>query len=744
MAKPFVFSVEAILFPKQDGPDTSDGYTIARGKIIETGEDIVCKGRYGPVVRGQEVEVTRYERKSNSFGPFIQVWAISHSDPTTEAGVVSYLQAKHGTHEIWAKRIVAELGPGCLEKIDKDPEIIRTIGEGTSGQLPHLVAERLVSDWHLHRKSGSAMEALSSLGLSDSQCKAAIALLGSDVAEKISEDPYVLCQVPTIPFKRIDGIALKAGIKANDPRRLGAGLSYIIASAESDGHICLQKENLLRIAPEILSSGGSKASKENLEDAAKRMTEEGLLVEETGPDGQQRIYTKENWVVETRLLAELQKIRNSNPEDREKKEKPPGSSLTDEQWSAVRAGMREPLSILTGGPGCGKTYTLRALLDELDEAGENYVCLSPTGKAAKRMEESTGREARTIHSTLGFDGMETPYGLEDGVSGKVIGADVVIVDEASMLDMRVAERLLTHTQEGGRIVFVGDPDQLPAVGAGSVLHDLIECGEVPTTRLSKIFRQGESSLLVLNAHRIREGKDPYWSKEEAEEAVGHEVREDWKFVETGSEEKAREVAIKAAREVAKDLSITEEEVMLTSGTKKGGSGVFALNKDLQEQQNPGGEKIRGGDQPLRVGDVVMNTKNRYASSENDEDIMNGDGGKIKRWDKESKTAWVDFGFGEVPFSGSDIENIIPAYAATTHKLQGSEFPGVVTTVASSSKILSRNLLYTAQTRASEMCVVVGSKKSIRQALKKDGTRRNTTLDLRIAEIEEKLSERASL
>jgi exodeoxyribonuclease V alpha subunit len=743
--EPFDFTVTVKMFPKRGQPEKDDGFTIAKGNQSTTGREVVCKGNFGPVSVGQTIRVLRWSQKNDSrWGPSIRVWAIEHSDPVSREALISYLEHLPGVGPVTAQAIVAQLGTSCLEQIDRDPSLLLSI------DLPRRISTDLVEleqSWAGLRAQRKALIYLSELGLGDAQAKRIIEALGDHSEERIKKDPYALTEIQGISFRVADEIAAKIGIGPLDERRLGAGLEYLLAQAENDGHICLERHEVLEAAPELLTRDGKSPGSDDLEEAMKMMVDNGRLWIEEGPDGKERVYTTEHYLIETRLYGLLADRMKGVARDLPARlqEKPADSALTDEQWQAVQQSFSERMSILTGGPGCGKTYTLSTVLKEIEGNGEKAVCLAPTGKAAKRMEETTGREASTIHRALGRSGLVPPTSLEDdGRNVEYLDGDVIVVDEASMLDMRLAERLLTHVRPDSRIILVGDPGQLPAVGAGSVLHDLIESDRVEKTELTKVFRQGQGSLLVINAHRMREGKEPFWSAEEAEQELGHAVREDWKFVESPSADiPAR--ALEEVRQTASDLGVLPEEIMVTAPSKRGSAGVHILNQRLGGERNPDGLKIRGGESPLRVGDRVMNTENRYGQPGRDNSVMNGDQGRVVSWDEKTKTAWADFGLQEnIPYAGEELKSLIPAYAATTHKLQGSEYPGVVCSVSSETHpgLLSRNMFYTGMTRAKEMCIMVGDRETLRQALRVDGSKRKTTLDLRISQLAPRLKSRS--
>lgn len=744
----FTATISFKMFPKRGNPEKEDGFTIAKARNEDTGAEIVMKGKYGPVVEGQLVKVLRSKLQHDSrYGDYVQVFAVSHEDPKTREAVVHYLQNLPGVGEKIAEAIVDHLGPECLSRIDDNPNLLTQIRVSGRGIKPEDL-EEVMEKWDELRAERKNLLYFSSIGIGDATGrKIANHFAGMDVEKLVAQDPYVIAQVKGVGFKIADRVATKMGIRADDPRRAAAGVEYLLSSAENEGHICLTREQIYARGPRLLARAGNYPDIKVLEDGLARMIDDGRLYSEVDPsDDVERIYTAEHYMIETRLYAHIEDRITGEP-----KELPSGLEykddmlVTEEQFKAVKHAFGQRLSILTGAAGCGKTTALKEIITQAEREGLSVTCLAPTGKAAKRMKESTGRPASTLHRQLGFQALTAPITAYDQPpENQMLSSDLVIVDEASMLDMRMAERLLTHVRPEAHVVFVGDPNQLPAIGAGSVLHDLIESDRVATTKLTKIFRQAEDSLLVVNANRIRKGDQPFWSREEAEAALGHSVRDDWVFVEESDPEEALAKVLKFSDKLPEELGIAEEDVMVTAPTKKGGVGVHMLNRAMQRKHNPDGTTIREtktdkeGEthQELRVGDIAMNTVNRYGAKDKP-DVMNGDQGLITRFDAEKKTVWVDFGFDkEVAFSGEEISSLIPAYAATTHKLQGSEAPAIICPIAGAGgdRLLTRNLLYTAWTRGKEKCVVIGDKAKILEALGRDGTKRQTTLDLRVGRV----------
>lgn len=806
-------TIEQIYFPKPDAdgnrwPETvtdKEGnevpaykvFTIARATDENTGKRVMLKGGFGPVCEGELVNIAEGKWKVDGrYGPFFQVYRLSLEEPVTRQSLVHFLQKLPGVGEKLAEAIADTLGQKngafdgrqVLKAIDKDPQILRTVrtaaGRGLGGAL-----DELISRWEELRGNQMAYLFLGSLGVGDADAEKIARWFGPDkLVPALKANPYAVCEVPGIGFRKADHLGRKLGIGFDDPRRLAYGVEHVLKEIEQGGHVCLTRAEILAKAPPMLADGNRQIPVERVEKVVEDMLADGRLVAEVEPsDGIERIYSKELWTIETRLYRKLHGMLLEQKQPRPANlRKPADSNLTDEQWQAVEQSFRERVSIITGGPGVGKTSTLKGVLDAMDGAGQKYTLLAPTGKAAKRMEEQTGRSASTIHRRLGYAGLATPHDTDhepreamlskikvgekpgygpNGRQGVYERCDAVVIDESSMLDLRLAERVLTHLGPDTRLILVGDPDQLPPVGAGSLLLDLLASDRVPTTKLTKVFRQAEDSLLVVNAHRIRQGLEPYWTKQEAEAALQREakaagdpdwakirVKEDFRFVEASDERDATVKSLEAIAEDAREFGVPETEVMAMSPFRKGESGVYQMNRELQNKHNPHGVVIRGGElEQIRLYDQVMNTSNRYANSKSTDyhDIFNGDVGKIVEWEPELKRAWVDFGQGPQPYSGEELDALVPAYCATVHKRQGLEAPVAVFTCpkaasAQSPRRLSRQALYTAITRAKERATLVGAKDAIRAALAHDGSQRGTVLDLRIGRIEPRLRSREEI
>jgi exodeoxyribonuclease V alpha subunit len=754
------------LYPRAGQPERDTGWTVAIARDEATGDNVKLVGTYGPVAEGELLAIKNDKRKeapweNNQGGWEYKVWSLDHADPLTRAALKAYLDNLPGVGDKLSDAIIDTFsgsgpfdGAAILAKIDADPTLLRGV-RGAHGHAIRAGLEELIGTWDELRGERKEMLFLSSLQIGDSTARRIrkhFRELHIDPVGAIKQDPYVLVEVDGVGFRIADFAAKALKVPFDDPRRLVAGLSYVLEEAkERSSHICLTRAQLGKGAPRLLARDGRRPNAAMIEQAINDAVTRGQLVSYTDPtDNVERIYTAQMYLIETRLYDQLNKLlthEKLEPPESLPQERPADSLLTQEQWQATVNVFQEKFSILTGGPGTGKTTSLKTMLDELDKHGQNYLCLAPTGKAAKRMSESTGRDAYTIHKALmPMLGLTPPRNLADEPKQK-LDYDVIVIDETSMLDAEIAERLLSHVHERTRVVFVGDPDQLPPVGPGAVLLDLLEADRAPTAKLTQVFRQAEGSLLVVNAHRIKDGLEPFWSKAEAEAALGHSVKEDFILIETGSASAVRAAVLAQVEAVSQELNVKTTDVLVTSPFRAGEAGVFALNKILQDRTNPLGEVVRDDDKnPLRVGDVVMNTKNLYAKNNGGDrdpsvyDVMNGDMGYITDWDEQKKIALINFGDGEMKFQSEPLARIVPAYAATVHKLQGSQGPGLVMplTDGDNSWLVSRNHVYTGMTRAEEKCVmIVDAKQTLIDVLGRS-FERETTLDLRVGRIEKRL------
>lgn len=729
-ALPFDVKITFKLFPKNGTPEKANGFTIAKARRLSDGRIIQLKGGFGPVVAGETITIAKGEwRKDPKYGSYFNVDAISWKDPETAATIRPYLE-RIGIPPDLAREMVHRYGDETLKRLDEDKTAFDAF------KTPDV--DKMRAHFRKLRAEQIAMVQFAEWGLEERDGRRLYRYFGENVLEEMEKNPYAAMRAG-IDFPTADMYAGEFDIAEEDPRRIAAACIFMTQEGEGEGEISLCEQEVAKLMRDRLDLAPDKQA---LATALASAAEDGDICKEydalTGAD---RYYQPDMLRVETRLYAKLDQMLAASPRELDRVPTiPEGTMYTEEQWRAVENALCHRISVFTGGPGCGKTTSLKGLLDELDNRGETYTLLAPTARAAKRMEESTGRDAATIHRSLGMTGMATPETIrgEHVNEERRLTSDVVVMDETSMVDARMCERVLSHLGSHTRLVMVGDPDQLPPVRAGSVLLNLINEERTAVTSLSKPFRQAQGSLIVVNSHRIKAGKEPYWSAKEAEAALrvelddpGFTVANDWEFHAVEDADAAIKKTLELSKSLPDELGVTDSDVLVASPSRQGACGVYALNAALQELWNPHGEQIREGEEPLRIGDRVMNTRNRYDGKTKDLLTANGDMGTLRDVQSDGSID-VDLIEGPLRFMPQHTENLTPAYCSTIHKLQGSEAPGLIAPIVArpESRMLSKNLLYTAWTRAQRKCVVIGKKDLVMQALKIDGTIRSANLDLR--------------
>lgn len=554
--------------------------------------------------------------------------------------------------------------------------------------------------------------------LSEQMAGRGAARWGEEAAAKLEENPWALCDLG-LPFAEVDPVVADFAPKKMDPRRTVAALGQVLLDAQEEGDTYVPRAELAARLKETMGLSPQARMGSSVETALESLADSEIV---TVTD--QGVYRTETFEAETDVARMLVERANAPVDDVDEETAlaaatTPGFELTDEQRQAVLSLHRAKIAVITGGPGVGKTATLSGGIKSLSAVGTSFVLCSPTGKAAKRMTEATGHEASTIHSLLGWDYIQ---GLK--AEPNEIEAKVIIVDEASMLDLNLAQKLLSALRPDQRLVLVGDVDQLPAVGMGNVFHDVIDAGCGDITRLTKTFRQGAGSLLLTNAQRVRDGVEPLWTTQEAEKAVGP-VLEDFAHIET--------TGPRATADAVFDYSQSHPDSLVVSPTRSGICGVHSLNDMFQERLNPGGTKVLETEHySLKTGDKILVTKNQKKLG-----IVNGDIGELIGSDGEFITLKVDGSPVQLEV-GKAQDMLELGYVLTIHKSQGSQAGQVICPMqpgGASDRMLSRNLIYTAWTRGQQSCVVIGPKKVVRQALKINGTDRATALRSMIREFD---------
>lgn len=632
-------------------------------------------------------------------------------EPVDESGMVRYLASKTfpGIGEALAQRIVERLGMDALERIREDASCL----EGIRGLRPDVRAT-LVESVKTHHARHRSIAFLMGLGLGPVQSQKVLVSLGPEAESLLRADPYALMQVPQMGFRMADRVALAMELEPDDPRRLVAALEFCLGRSADDGHSMIRLGDL-RIATQDLLQGAAREQdlNEALEQlVAKRrcVIDRGQLPEDTDlHHAEHPVYLP--WLFHSeqslaRNLARLLRVGEVEPlarkADLAEAEERAGIELHPDQRAAVLGLLASPVGILTGGPGVGKTTIVRLIADLASRAGYEVLLASPTGRAAKRLAEATGRQASTIHRLLKA---QPPDGFEHDDKNP-LRAGLVLVDEISMLDVALAHHLVKAINAPTRLVLVGDPDQLPSVGAGNVLADLLGSGCIPTHRLNQVFRQDQESLIVANAHRVLDGDLP------TRPAAG-DTKNDF-YVFTAEDE--RTAADRLIEVVTQRIPRTFgfdwlEDVQVIAPMYKGECGVDALNERLREAAGFGGREVERGGRSWRVGDRVIQTRNDY-----EKEVFNGDMGRICDVSSDG-TVTIAFPEQRVSYSGGELSDLRPAFAITVHRSQGGEFPCVVVPLVPSHRMmLQRNLLYTAITRAKQLVVLVGSDWALKVAV----------------------------
>jgi len=672
--------VDSVVFEREDGR-----FSIVRLEVEGRDEPVVAKGDLGRIAPGQPVKVTGRFVQDRKYGMQFQVAGVLPTMPQTSEGILKYLaSAVPGVGEATAKKIVDKLGADALEKIEKDDDaLFGLVGRKRRRAIrAHLKEKRVEAE---------ILSALFAHGLGQRMARKIREKYGDKAAEVIHRQPYKLgVDIDGIGFLKADAIARTAGIGEDDPARAAAAAMHVLREAMGDGHVMLPATALAEAVGKV------RVPAERTPDAIRALVETHHVVVEGDAVYLRRMHEAE--VALARRIAGLAGVRAVDPTAFARADLA-AKDLAARQQGAVRATLESGLVVLTGGPGTGKTTTLRAVVRLHESLKREVVLCAPTGRAAKRMAEATGRPAKTIHRLLEWSPTEGDFAKGEA---DPLDADLVVVDEASMLDVPLAEKLLAAVRPGATVLLVGDVDQLPPVGPGSVLRDVIASGAARTVRLTEVFRQAAESRVVLNAHRVNSGDLPAPGPKDG----------DFHVVLQKDAAKAADLVVKAVCEsIPRAFGIPAGDVMVLSPMHKGPVGVAELNRRLQAALNSSERPEKAPPGMLRVNDRVMQLRNDY-----EHDVFNGDIGVVRGRGKGSVR--VEFDGRDVTFEGDSQDDLTLAYASTIHKSQGSEFPAVVVVLHTGHHVmLARNLLYTAITRARKLVVLVAHPAALERAVK---------------------------
>lgn len=672
---------------------------------------------------GERLRLTGTWEVDRRFGRQLRVVSYEHLRPATRQGIERYLGSGmvSGIGPELAKRMVERWGEETLDVIETSPERlteIKGIGMVRSRRIRRALEEQSAAR--------SVMLFLHGLGVTSHQAARLYKIYGEETIPTLEEDPYRLSrEIYGIGFATADRLAERLGWAKDSPRRIAAGIAHVLEQATEHGHLFLPQDQLVREAVARLEVKTTEVE-ECLRDLLSKHALRSLELSDAQP---MAIYLPQNLDVEESLAKEIRRLlENSGGSATQASsvaldafERRHRLHLAPQQRDAVRKALTAGLLIVTGGPGTGKTTLVKAVLAIASERGANVALAAPTGRAAQRLAEAAGSDARTIHRLLEFQPRTQTFARGEN---RPLDADLIIVDEASMLDAFLAERLLKAIPPNGRLMLVGDVDQLPSVGPGKVLADLIACGRAPVVRLTTIFRQARASAIVINAHRVLAGKMP--AKDEG-------GLSDFFFIPREPAEEALSTLLSLATErIPSRFGLDPmRDIQVLTPMHRGLLGARHLNLELQERLNPAGERIGLGGGWLRVGDRVLQLRNNYEL-----DVFNGDVGSVIAFDQENDSVTVRFGERQLSYGANDLGEIALAYAITIHKSQGSEYPCVVVVLDPQHyMLLQRNLLYTAMTRGRKLVIVVGSRRAVGRAVHNQrGNERFTSLARRLSSV----------
>ena len=690
-----------------------NGYSVFRVKVKGYDDLVTLVGNLLDVPAGSVLLCQGEWRVDKKYGQQFQCSTWEEVMPATAYGIEKYLGSGlvKGIGPKFARLIVDRFGTGTIEVIETDIERLNEV----HGIGPKRIA-KIRASWEKQKDIKNVMLFLQGHGVSTAFAAKIYREYGKESVSKVQENPYRLADdIWGIGFKTADGIASKMGYGKDDPRRVRSGILYTLGQLADEGHCFATDEQLLGTAAELLDVG---------EEAIGAVLEDMSGAGDVITDGE-AIYLPPFHYAECGVARRLLALRNGNgslfPEDEPELPRVEGIVYDETQLEAVRLALKSKVMVLTGGPGTGKTTTTKAIIGALRSSGMKVLLAAPTGRASKRMSEATGMEAKTIHRMLEYNPKD---GYQRNADNPLTG-DALIVDECSMIDILLMNNLLKAVPDGMRLILVGDIDQLPSVGAGNVLRDIIDSGAVPVIRLTRIFRQAQTSRIVMSAHAVNAGRLPDLSN-------GRET--DFFFLREEDPEKVAESIVDlVGRRLPGAYGIGADSIQVLTPMQRGVVGAASLNIALQQSLNGTGDSLSRGGYTFRKGDRVMQLRNDY-----DKEVFNGDLGYITEVNLEDRVLKVDFDGRETEYDSSELDELSLAYATTIHKAQGSEYPVVVIPVMMNHFVmLQRNLIYTGITRARKVCVLIGQLKALSYAVRNlTVQKRNTRLKERLAIPEE--------
>jgi exodeoxyribonuclease V alpha subunit len=686
------------------------GYAVA---IVErTGDDglrqrITAVGSLDGIEIGSGLRLTGHFERHPRYGEQFRVDDFETIRPAGVNALERYLASEiKGVGPALARRIVERFGEELPSVLDNAPERLHEVRG-----LPRAVAQRIAVAWRDATGLRELTVFLRGHGIGASHARRIHEKYGRESLQAVRDDPYLLARtIPGIGFRTADAIAEKLGIPRNSIQRARAAVIHLLERMAEEGHVFAPFEYL-----ELQFTGGLELDSDLARRAVDELASEGEIVSARVGDGE-AVYLKRLYDAETTVAERIQMLVAGRAMSHAAAEKAiaaakqsGGVTLSDEQNRALQIALRAKVAVITGGPGTGKTTLLRALLNVLDAAGLKPTLAAPTGRAARRLAEATGREAKTIHRLLEYSPDTGDFLRSEKFP---LRANYLVIDEASMMDIELAASVTEALLPSAALLLVGDRDQLPSVGPGSVLRDVIASGLVPVAELREVHRQAATSLIVANAHRINHGEMPDTS---------NGAEGDFFFFERNSpDDVVATIKQLVANRLVGRFGINDpREIQVLTPMNRGPLGAQALNREMQDLLNPRGKELRAGERRFREGDRVIQLRNNY-----DKLIFNGAIGRIAAIDTQRGRVGVNFDEGHAEYDLAELDEVGLAYAISIHKSQGSQYPAVIVPIHQSHYLmLRRNLLYTAIARAERVCVLVGTRAALRQAVRNADERR---------------------
>lgn len=708
-----------------------NGWSVVRVSVRGHRDPVTAVGSLLGVQPGESIRMKGYWITDRKYGEQFKVESYVTVKPATLVGIEKYLGSGmiKGVGPVMASRLVRCFGLQTLDVIEGLPERLTEV-EG----IGKVRAESICAAWQEQKEIKEVMLFLQSHGVTTTYAIKIYKHYGSEAIDIVSENPYRLAvDIFGIGFKTADKIAVNIGIEPTSLARAEAGVLHVLGAVSDEGHVCCPRSELVERTTKIL-----EVNEQIIDSAIDSLLKQGLIISEVSDSVIPDVLRQEGTLIYLRSLysSEVGAVRLIESLV-QSEQKPIGIDiekallwfeqkfkilLAEQQKEAIRYAIERKVTVITGGPGTGKTTLVNGIIQILNRKGRNILLAAPTGRAAKRLSETTGLEAKTIHRLLEFSPRSMAF---ERNQENPLETDILILDEVSMVDIVLFYNLLKALPASAQLVLVGDIDQLPSVGPGNVLRDVISSGSVGVVRLTEVFRQAQQSMIVVNAHKVNAGQMPYHKPKDA--------TSDFYFIEKEEpEDILSTVKFLVSNRIPARFKIPAVDIQVLTPMHMGLIGASNLNRELQSLLNPSGESLVRGNRLFRTNDRVMQIRNNY-----DLDVYNGDIGKIVAIDQVERIVKVGFDDRIVDYEYSDLDELVLSYACSVHKSQGSEYPVVILPLHTQHfMMLQRNLLYTAITRGKKLVVLVGSKRAMAIAVKNNRIQeRYTCLAQRLAHIQ---------